>query len=156
MSPGSANVSRREQKYIGKNLEKTARKTAVATENLIRGVRSAIAVLVRGAMFAFLTKLLFVVRSRLKSRASLEAENLVLRQQVIVLSRKSRSRERIRNIDRLVLVWLYRFFPSILNAIVIVKPETVIAGTGTASEPIGVGSLAGAADVRGLTVRSGT
>jgi hypothetical protein len=45
-------------------------------------------VLVEGAMFAFLTRLLLVARSRLKSRASLEAENLVLHQQVIVLSRK--------------------------------------------------------------------
>jgi hypothetical protein len=41
-------------------------------------------------MFAFLTKLLLVARSRLKSRARLEAENLILRQQVIILSRKSR------------------------------------------------------------------
>jgi len=41
------------------------------------------------AMFAFLTKLLLVARSILKSRARLEAENLVLRQQMIVLSRKS-------------------------------------------------------------------
>jgi hypothetical protein len=77
-------------------------------------------------MFVFLAKLLLAARSRLKSRASLEAENLVLRQQVIVLSRKSHSRVRLRNIDRLIFVWLYRFFPSILNAIVIVKPETVI------------------------------
>ena len=77
-------------------------------------------------MFAFLTKLLLVARSRLKSRASLEAENLVLRQQVIVLSRQSRSRVRLRNIDRLIFVWLYRFFPAILNAITVVKPETVI------------------------------
>ena len=77
-------------------------------------------------MFAFLTKLLLVARSRLKSRASLEAENLVLRQQVIVLSRQSRSRVRLRNIDRLIFVWLYRFFPAILNAIIVVKPETVI------------------------------
>jgi len=46
-------------------------------------------VLVGDAMFGFLTKLLLVARSRLKSRASLEAENLVLRQQVIVLGRKS-------------------------------------------------------------------
>ena len=72
--------------------------------------------LVGGAMFAFLTKLLLIARSRLKSRASLEAENLVLRQQVIVLSRQSRSRVRLRNIDRLIFVWLYRFFPAILNA----------------------------------------
>ena len=61
-----------------------------------------------------------------KSRASLEAENLVLRQQVIVLSRKSRSRVRLRNIDRLIFVWLYRCLPAILNAITVVKPETVI------------------------------
>jgi hypothetical protein len=32
----------------------------------------------------------------------------------------------LRNIDRLVFVWLYRLFPSILNAITVVKPETVI------------------------------
>src|SRR5271155_631501 len=77
-------------------------------------------------MLEFLPQLLLVARSRLKSRASLEAENLVLRQQVIVLSRKSRSRVRLRNIDRLIFVWLYRCFPSILNAITVVKPETVI------------------------------
>ena len=62
-------------------------------------------------MFGFLTKLLLVVRSRLKSRARLEAEILVLRQQVIVLSRKSGSRVWLRNIDRLIFVWIYRLFP---------------------------------------------
>ena len=77
-------------------------------------------------MVEFLIKLLLVARSKLKSRARLEAENIVLRQQVIVLSRKARSRLRLRNIDRLILVWMYRLFPSILNAITVVKPETVI------------------------------
>jgi len=77
-------------------------------------------------MFGFLTKLLLVVRSRLKSRARLEAEILVLRQQVIVLSRKSGSRVWLRNIDWLSFVWIYRRFPSILDAITVVKPETVI------------------------------
>jgi len=77
-------------------------------------------------MFALLTKLLLVAGSRLKSRARLEAENIVLRQQVIILNRKSRSRARLRNIDRLIFVWLYRFFPAILNAIIVVKPETII------------------------------
>ena len=77
-------------------------------------------------MIEFLIKFLLVARSRLKSRARLEAENIVLRQQVIVLSRKARSRLRLRNIDRLILVWMYRLFPSILNAITVVKPETVI------------------------------
>ena len=77
-------------------------------------------------MVEFLIKFLLVVRSRLKSRARLEAEILVLRQQVIVLSRKSRSRVWLRNIDRLIFVWIYRLFPSILDAITVVRPETVI------------------------------
>jgi len=33
---------------------------------------------------------------------------------------------RLRNIDWLIFVWRYRFSPSILNAITVVKPETVI------------------------------
>ncbi len=77
-------------------------------------------------MVEFLIKVLLVARSKLKSRARLEAEHIVLRQQVIVLSRKARSRVRIQSIDRLILVWMYRLFPSILNAITMVKPETVI------------------------------
>jgi hypothetical protein len=81
---------------------------------------------VEGAMLAFLTKLLLVAQTRLKSRVSLEAENLVLRQQVIALSRKSASRVQLRNTDRLILVWLYPFFPTILNAIIVVKSETLI------------------------------
>src|SRR5215472_16061986 len=77
-------------------------------------------------MLAFLTKVLHVVRRRLRSQARLRAENLVLRQQVLILSRKRPARVRLRNLDRLILVWMYRFFPSILNAISVVKPETVI------------------------------
>ena len=77
-------------------------------------------------MFAFLTKFLLIVRSRLRSQARLQAEILVLRQQVLVLSRKSGLRARLRNLDRLILVWLYRLFPSLLQAITVVKPETVL------------------------------
>jgi hypothetical protein len=69
-------------------------------------------------MFAFLIRLVLVARSRLKLRARLEAENIILRQQVIVLSRKAPSRVRLQNIDRLIFVWLYRSLPSILNAII--------------------------------------
>ena len=74
-------------------------------------------------MIEFLIKLLLVARSKLKSRARLEAENIVLRQQVIVLSRKARSPVRLRNIDRLIFVRLYRLFPAILNAITVVKQD---------------------------------
>jgi hypothetical protein len=77
-------------------------------------------------MLGFLTGLLLVLRSRLKSRAGLEAENVLLRQQLAVLKRKRSGRVRLRNLDRLLLVWLYRAFPSLLAAIIIVKPETVI------------------------------
>jgi len=62
-------------------------------------------------MVEFLIKLLLAARSKLKSRARLEAENIVLRQQVIVLSRKLGSRVWLRNIDRLIFV-RYRLFPS--------------------------------------------
>jgi hypothetical protein len=67
------------------------------------------------SMVEFLIQLLLVARSRLKSRARLEAENVVLRQQAIVLGHESPSRVRLRNLDRLILVWMYRQFPSILN-----------------------------------------
>ena len=57
---------------------------------------------------AFLTRFLLVLGSELRSRARLEAENLVSCQQLVVLSRKCRARTRLRNIDRLLLVWMYR------------------------------------------------
>jgi hypothetical protein len=94
-------------------------------------------------MVEFLIKFLLAVRSKLKSRARLEAENIVLRQQVIVLSRKSRSRVWLRNIERLIFVWMYRRFPSVLDAITVVKPETVIRWHRAAFGPTGAGSLAG-------------
>jgi hypothetical protein len=76
-------------------------------------------------MVAFLTQLLLAVRSRFTRRARLEAENLLLRQQLVVLRRKSPKRLRLWNIDRLLLVWLCRLYPSLLDAIIIVQPETV-------------------------------
>lgn len=77
-------------------------------------------------MLAFLTKVLLIIRRLLRSQARLRAENPVLRQQVLILSRRSPARARLRNLDRLILVWLYRFSPCILSAITVVKPETVI------------------------------
>src|ERR1700720_3017182 len=77
-------------------------------------------------MVAFLTQLLLAIRSQFTRRARLEAENLILRQQLVVLRRKSPARVRLWNIDRLLLVWLYRLYPSLLDAIIVVQPETVI------------------------------
>ena len=64
-------------------------------------------------MVAFLIQLLCGIRSRFTGRARLEAENLLLRQQLIVLRRESPTRVRLWNIDRLLLVWLYRLYPSV-------------------------------------------
>src|SRR5271170_4437195 len=77
-------------------------------------------------MVAFLTQLLLAIRSRFARRARLEVENLILRQQLVVLRRKSPARVRLWNLDRLLLVWSYRLYPSLLDAIIIVRPETVI------------------------------
>src|SRR5216683_5030622 len=77
-------------------------------------------------MVTFLTQLLLAIRSWFARRARLEAENLILRQQLVVLRRKSPKRARLWNIDRLLLVWSYRLYPSFLDAIIIVQPETVI------------------------------
>ena len=60
------------------------------------------------------------------SKGRLEAEILVLRQQINVLLRKSPKRSVLSNLDRLVFVGLYRLAPGIVNALAIVRPETVI------------------------------
>ena len=61
-----------------------------------------------------------------RSRASLEAEILLLRHQLNVLRRKSPKRMAFTNVDRLVFARLYHLAPGVLNALKIVKPETVI------------------------------
>ena len=78
-------------------------------------------------MAAFLTQLLLAIRWQFTRRAQLEAENLLLRQQLVVLRRKSQRRVRLWNIDRLLLVWLYRLYPSLLDAIIIVQPVSATA-----------------------------
>jgi len=60
------------------------------------------------------------------SRVSRDAEILFLRQQLLVLRRAAPARLRLRNSDRLIFVWLYRLFPSLLDAAVIFKPETLV------------------------------
>ena len=61
-----------------------------------------------------------------RSRASLEAENLALRQQIIVLRRIAPKRLCFNRFDRLIFVSLYRLFPDLRDALAVVRPETVI------------------------------
>jgi hypothetical protein len=58
--------------------------------------------------------ILNVLASLFKSRAKLEAENLVLRQQINVLRRQTPKQPHLNNPDRFLFVWLYRWFSSIL------------------------------------------
>ena len=68
---------------------------------------------------------LAVLASPFKSRVRLEAENAVLRHQLIVLKRNRRGRARLANHDRLFFIQLYRWFPSILQVVIIIRPETI-------------------------------
>src|ERR1700740_1208210 len=77
-------------------------------------------------MIAFLSLLLQVVVSPFRTKARLEAEIILLRQQLNVLLRRVPSNPKLAVADRLVFVWLYRLFPAVLNAVTIVQPETVI------------------------------
>jgi hypothetical protein len=68
----------------------------------------------------------WIVIGLFRSRASLEAEYLTLRHQLNVLRRKSPKGLVFSIFDRLVFASLYRILPRIVNALVIVQPETVI------------------------------
>jgi hypothetical protein len=61
-----------------------------------------------------------------------------------VLNRRLPARLRLRNIDRLILVWLYRLFPALVGAFIIVEPETLLRWHRRGFASIGAGSLAGA------------
>jgi hypothetical protein len=67
-----------------------------------------------------------VLASPFKSKLRLEAENAVLRHQLIVLRRRLHGRVRLTNHDRWFFIQLYRWFPSILQALTIIRPETLL------------------------------
>src|SRR5580692_6618218 len=69
---------------------------------------------------------LAVLASPFKTKLRLEAENAVLRHQLIVLRRRVRGRTQPTNSDRWFLVQMYRWFPSILKVVTIVQPETLV------------------------------
>src|SRR2546429_9012966 len=77
-------------------------------------------------MIALFWLFLAVSVSPFKSKNRLEAENAALRHQLIVLQRRVSGRVQLTNGDRLFLVTLYRWFPSILKAITIIRPETLV------------------------------
>src|SRR6266849_5505650 len=77
-------------------------------------------------MIGLLCFVLGILASPFKSKIRLAAENAALRHQLIVLRRKLRGRVQLANSDRWFLVQLYRWFPSILKVLTIIRPETLV------------------------------
>src|ERR1700730_1433372 len=77
-------------------------------------------------MIALLCFFLTLLVSPFKSKSRLGAENAALRREVIILRRKVRGRVHLTNGDRFFFVQLYRWFPSVLNIITIIRPETLV------------------------------
>jgi len=74
----------------------------------------------------FLLRLVWaVVHALFAKRADLVAENLALRQQLIVLRRKTR-RPRLKTKDRVFWLWLARSWDGWRESLIVVKPATVV------------------------------
>src|SRR2546430_11740309 len=92
-------------------------------------------------MVGLLCFLLRLLASPFKSNSRLEAENAALSQQLAVLQRKVRGRVQFTNSDRLFFIQLYRWFPPVLKAITIIRPETLVRGIVPVFAVIGGGNL---------------
>src|ERR1700720_440721 len=77
-------------------------------------------------MIALLCFVLNVLVSTFKSTSQLEAENAALRYQVVMLRRIVHRRVRLTNSDRIFFIQLYRWFPSVLKVIAVIRPETLV------------------------------
>src|SRR6202041_1693709 len=66
---------------------------------------------------------LAVLASPFKSKLRLEAENAVLRHQLIILRRRLHGRVRLTNHDRWFFIQLYRWFPAILRVLTIMRRD---------------------------------
>src|SRR5262249_26967022 len=94
----------------------------VATENRIRAGADATMGYPRFAMLDLLKLLSGLLVGLFRSHAAREAETAFLRQQLVVLKRSAPARLRLRRADRLI----YRLCPSVREAAVVFKPETLV------------------------------
>ena len=77
-------------------------------------------------MVTILCALGSIFEFRVRSRASLELELVALRHQVTVPRRQRPGRPQLSSLDRLLWVWLYRVWPQVIDAMILVKPATVV------------------------------
>jgi putative transposase len=74
-------------------------------------------------LFAIVSILVF----RFRSRAALGLRLVALQHQLTVLRRQRPGRPQLSSLDRLLWVLLYRIWPQVIDAMVLVKPATVVA-----------------------------
>src|SRR3979409_1140325 len=77
-------------------------------------------------MIGLLCFVVAVLASSFKSKIRLEAGNAARRHQLVVCRRKLKGRARLTNSDRWFFVQRYRWFPSILSVLLIIRPETLV------------------------------
>ena len=109
---------------VNPRLRRSTTSGPVCAENLIHvgGVKIGYP----GGMIALILFVLGILALPFKAKSRLEAENAELRQQLIVLRRKVKSRPRLANTDRWFHSTIYRWFPSILDVLTIIRPETLV------------------------------
>jgi putative transposase len=78
-------------------------------------------------VFSLVVSLVFAFRSALRSRAALHLEILALRHQLAVLNRSRPPRFRLTAADRMLWAWLSQARSAWRPALVLVKPDTVLA-----------------------------
>ena len=106
-------------------------------------------------MVAILSAVVSIFAFRFRSRASLELKLIALQHQLAVLRRQRPGRPQLSSLDRLLWVGLYRISPQVIDAMVLVKPATVVQWHRTDSGSTGAGDHA-ARDDPGSEQRSVT
>jgi putative transposase len=79
-----------------------------------------------GVVLAVVTAVLGALRALVRPRTGLVLENLALRQQLAILNRKA-ARPRLRSVDRAFWAVLSRVWSRWVDALIIVKPATVVS-----------------------------
>jgi putative transposase len=77
-------------------------------------------------MVTILSVVVSIFAFRFRSRASLELRLIALQHQLAVLRRQRPGRPQLSSLDRLLWVWLYRVWPQVIDAMILVKPATVV------------------------------
>jgi hypothetical protein len=80
-------------------------------------------------MLALLHLLFALIFDRFKSRRRLEIENLYLRHQLNIATRKAPKRLRLRGADRAFMVWITRLWPNLLSLSRVVRHGPALASS---------------------------